>query len=158
VARTALAHERLNLGLGLARVGGDVERIVADLCGRDVAGDPLVRQLAARLVVDARCAQYLGWGIVARLDQGGGVGPEGALAKLASGRVSRRYDELADGLRGAGAMLVDGYTRRQLWAPATRIAGGTDEILKDVIAERILGLPAEPRADRDLPFRDVPTG
>jgi acyl-CoA dehydrogenase len=158
VARTALAHERLNLGLGLARVGGDVERIVADLRGRDVAGDPLVRQLAARLVVDARCAQYLGWGIVARLDQGGGVGPEGALAKLASGRVSRRYDELADGLRGAGAMLVDGYTRRQLWAPATRIAGGTDEILKDVIAERILGLPAEPRADRDLPFRDVPTG
>jgi acyl-CoA dehydrogenase len=71
----------------------------------------------------------------------GGQGPEAALAKLASGRVSRRYDELVDAMRGAGSMLTDGYTMRQLWLPATRIAGGTDEILKDVIAERILGLP-----------------
>jgi acyl-CoA dehydrogenase len=52
-------------------------------------------------------------------------------------------------------MLTDGYTLRELWAPATRIAGGTDEILKDVIAERVLGIPAEPRADAGVPFRDV---
>jgi alkylation response protein AidB-like acyl-CoA dehydrogenase len=156
VAMTALAHERLQLGLGLARLGGDVDRLLAQLEPRGVAGDPLVRQLAARLVIEARSARSLGWGIVSRHGAGdGGLGVEGAVAKLASGRVSRRLDELAEAVRGAGAMLVDEYTLQQLWTPATRIAGGTDEILKNVIAERILGLPAEPRVDKDVAFRDV---
>ena len=142
VAMTTLAHERLQLGLGLARAGGMVERILADLRPRGVADDPIVRQTAARLVIEARCAEYLGWRLLA---QDGQPGPEAAVAKLASGRVSRRYDELADAMRGAGAMVHDRYTLRQLWTPATRIAGGTDEVLKNVIAERVLGLPREPR-------------
>jgi alkylation response protein AidB-like acyl-CoA dehydrogenase len=130
VAMTALASERLLLGLGLARAGAGVDRLLDDLRPCE---DPLLRQLAAQLVVDTRVAQLLG----RRLPPG----PEAALAKLASGRVSRRYDELVDAMRGAGSMLTDEHTPRQLWLPATRIAGGTDEVLKDVIAERILGLP-----------------
>jgi len=143
VARTTLAHERLQLGLGLARAGGSVERILSELRARGVADDPIVRQMAAQLVIDARCAQILGWNLLGRrlLEGGGPPGPEAAVAKLASGRVTRRYDELAEAMRGAGAMVNDGYTRLQLWAPAARIAGGTDEVLKDVIAERVLGLP-----------------
>ena len=130
VAMTALASERLLLGLGLARAGAGVDRLLDAL--RPCA-DPIVRQLAAQLVVDTRVAQLLG----RRVPQG----PEAALAKLASGRVSRRYDELVDAMRGAGSMLADEHTLRQLWLPATRIAGGTDEVLKDLIAERLLGLP-----------------
>lgn len=158
VAVTTLMHERLSLGLGLARVGGGVERILDQVRARGAAADPAVRQLAAQLVVDARCVQYLGWRIVAALAEGGVPGPEGSVAKLASARVSQRYDELADAMRGAGAMLADEYTLLQLWVPATRIAGGTDEVLKNVIAERVLGLPPEPRVDKDVPFRDVPRG
>ena len=158
VAVTTLMHERLNLGLGLARAGGGVERLLAQLRPRGVADDPIVRQLAARLVIEARCVQYLGWRIVSKLAEGQIPGAEGAVAKLASGRVSRRYDELADAMRGAGAMLHDEYTLLQLWVPATRIAGGTDEVLKNVIAERVLGLPPEPRTDKDVPFKDVPRG
>jgi alkylation response protein AidB-like acyl-CoA dehydrogenase len=45
-----------------------------------------------------------------------------------------------------------------LYAPALRLAGGTDEIMKNIIAERVLGLPQDPRADKGLPFRDIPTG
>lgn len=135
-----------------------MDRLLAQLGPRDVADDPVVRQLAARLVIEERCARYLAWGLVSRLADGQAPGPEVALAKLASGRVSRRYDELVDAMRGAGAMLHDEYTLRQLWAPATRIAGGTDEVLKNLVAERILGLPAEPRVDKHVPFRDVPRG
>ena len=128
VAMTALASERLQLGLGLARAGAGVDRLLDELRPCD---DPILRQLAAQLVVDARVAQLLS----------GQEGPEAALAKLASGRVSRRYDELVEAMRGAGSMLTDHHTPRQLWLPATRIAGGTDEVLKNVIAERVLGLP-----------------
>jgi len=130
VAMTVLASERLLLGLGLARAGAGVDRLLAKLRPCDEA---ILRQLAAQLVVDARVAQLLG----RRLKPG----PEAALAKLASGRVSRRYDQLVEAMRGAGSMLVDEFTPRQLWLPATRIAGGTDEVLKNVIAERLLGLP-----------------
>jgi alkylation response protein AidB-like acyl-CoA dehydrogenase len=130
VAMTALAAERLLLGLGLARAGASVDRLIDQLRPCD---DPLLRQLAAQLVVEARVAQLLG--------RRGLQGPQAALAKLASVRVSRRYDELVDAMRGAGSMLTDEHTLRQLWLPATRIAGGTDEVLKNVIAERALGLP-----------------
>ena len=45
-----------------------------------------------------------------------------------------------------------------LYSPALRIAGGTDEIMRNIIAERVLGLPQDVRVDKDVPFRDIPTG
>ena len=50
------------------------------------------------------------------------------------------------------------FQHRFLWAPGLRLGGGTDEIMKNIIAERVLGLPGEPRVDKDVPFRDIPRG
>jgi alkylation response protein AidB-like acyl-CoA dehydrogenase len=62
-------------------------------------------------------------------------------------------------LMGASDTLDDAlYQQAYLYAPGLRIAGGSDEILRNVIAERVLGLPGDIRIDRDRPFKDVPTG
>ncbi len=50
------------------------------------------------------------------------------------------------------------FQQALLSSPALRIAGGTDEILRNIIAERVLGLPADIRADKDMAFKDIPTG
>ena len=64
------------------------------------------------------------------------------------------------GLIDAPAMALAGgaFQHRYLWAPGLRLGGGTDEIMKNIIAERVLGLPGDVRVDKDVPFRDIPRG
>ncbi len=64
-------------------------------------------------------------------------------------------------LEGLAGSVMDGsppWQEAYLAAPGIRIAGGTDEILRNIIAERVLRLPPEPRMDKKIPFRDIPTG
>jgi acyl-CoA dehydrogenase len=157
VAVTGLRSERLELGLGVARAAGGVGAMLAQLRPRGVADDPTVRQLAAQLWIDARLLEILGERVAGGLPlvEGGIPGSEGSLTRLAATRVSRRSDELLDAIRGADAMLVDEWTQVQLWIPATRIGGGTDEAHGTAVAERVLGLPRSPRPDDGVPFREV---
>jgi alkylation response protein AidB-like acyl-CoA dehydrogenase len=95
-------------------------------------------------------------------------GPDPALLKVMRATLNRRIADLALDLTGANGMLVPGYdgtiprddsvALTFLFGPAFTIAGGTTEILKTVIAERLLGLPAEPRVDKDLPWSSIPHG
>ena len=135
VALATLADERRNLGLGLSRAAGLVDRILDDLRTRPVATDPVVRQLAAQLFIESRTLAHLGQRAVS------GTGPAAEVLKLAASRLARRTDEMLDALRGAGALLHDEWTLAQLWSPAVSIGGGTDEVVKDVVAQRMLGLP-----------------
>ena len=86
--------------------------------------------------------------------QGKVPGPEGSIGKLFGGRVLTELGELAIDLVGAGAIARadDDYRWHQplLGAPAAHIAGGSDEVMKNIIGERVLGLPGEPRVDKGV--------
>ena len=95
--------------------------------------------------------------------QGRAPGPEGSLGKLANGVVARMANRVHTLISGSDALLAgedgarDGVIAEVLIStPAISIAGGTDEIQKNIISERVLGMPKEARHDADRPFRDVP--
>src|SRR5438445_64892 len=158
VAVTTLMNERLSIGVNLGGSGFGYDRVLDELRERGVADDPNVRQRPAQVYIASKCRQYLGSRAVSKLMQGAIPGPEGSVAKLAITGLARKADLLLDALRGPGAMLRDRYTDMQLFIPALSIAGGTDQVLRNIIGERVLGLPGEPRVDKDVPFKDVPVG
>ena len=101
----------------------------------------------------------------------GTPGPEGSTGKLVYADLNKKIYELATDLVGANAMLYDSYDlettemtpemsrdvrRRFLRVRANSIEGGTSEIMKNILGERVLGLPGEPRVDKDLPWKDIP--
>jgi alkylation response protein AidB-like acyl-CoA dehydrogenase len=127
------------------------------------AADPLIRQEIARLTELALSARWTAARAAAARAAGQAPGPEGSLGKLASSRIARQAARVHAMIAGPSALLAgDGSPRSGviteilLSVPAISIAGGTDEIQRTIIAERILGLPREPDAGRDLPFRDLP--
>ena len=123
--------------------------------------DSAVRQEIAALLVMARSAEWTARRARAAQDKGRPQGPEGSLGKLAASNVARQACHVHTLIAGPDAMLagtdgaLDGLIAEILISvPAVSIAGGTDEIQRNIIAERVLGLPKEPRMDRG-PFRDV---
>jgi alkylation response protein AidB-like acyl-CoA dehydrogenase len=135
-----------------------IERAVA--AGRHT--DPLVRQEIVKLITLAWSARWTAQRAAAARALGRPPGPEGSVAKLASSNIARaaaRVHTLIAGPAGqlAGADDPSGGTISEilLSVPAVSIAGGTDQIQRTILGERILGLPREPAADAGVPFRDV---
>jgi len=131
----------------------------AQATGRNT--DPATRQEIAKLLTMARSAEWTARRARAAQQQGRPQGPEGSLGKLASSNIARQASHVHTLIAGANAMLAgeDGdlgglIAEILVSVPATSIAGGTDEIQRNIIAERVLDLPKEPRMDTG-PFRDV---
>jgi len=123
--------------------------------------DPYVRQEIAKLLILAKSADWTARRARAAQQQGRPQGPEGSLGKLAGSHVARACSRVHTLMTGTDAMLTgresprDGIIAEILVSvPAVSIAGGTDEIQRNIIAERVLDLPKEPRFDTG-PFRDV---
>ena len=123
--------------------------------------DPHVRQEIAKLMILSKSAEWTARRARAAQRQGRPQGPEGSLGKLAASHVARAAAHVHTLITGAEAMLTgpasprDGVIAEILVSvPATSIAGGTDEIQRNIIAERVLELPKEPRFDTG-PFRNV---
>jgi alkylation response protein AidB-like acyl-CoA dehydrogenase len=125
--------------------------------------DPVVRQEIASVLSQQRIADWGGARARAARALGRPPGPEGSIAKLATTAIARGSARAHSTIAGASAMLsgadgpLDGIVTEVLVSvPAISIAGGTDEVQRNIIGERVLGLPKDPQVDADMPFRDVP--
>jgi alkylation response protein AidB-like acyl-CoA dehydrogenase len=160
VAITTLMNERVAIGSG---GGGGMRTTVSDLIElartRGRAGDPLVRQRLADLYIRSRVQRFVGMRSLTAASKGRMPGPEGSIGKLAGAGLTTALGELAVELGGAGAVARADATYRWhdvlLVAPAAHIAGGSDEVMRNIIGERVLGLPGEPRVDKGVAWREV---
>jgi alkylation response protein AidB-like acyl-CoA dehydrogenase len=125
--------------------------------------DPVVRQEIAKVLIMSKAAEWTARRARAVQLQGRPQGPEGSLGKLVASHVARACARVHTQMTGAAALLsgedspMGGLVAEILVSvPAGSIAGGTDEIQRNIISERVLRMPKEPREDVDKPFRDVP--
>ncbi|MDX3235880.1 acyl-CoA dehydrogenase family protein [Streptomyces sp. ME03-5709C] len=171
VAQTTLMNERVAIGgTALPREGGMIGTVAATWRERPELRTPDLHDRLLRLWVDAEVTRLTGERLRQQLAVGA-PGPEGSGMKLAFASLNQRISGLEvellgeDGLRyGDWTMTrpesVDFYGRdagyRYLRAKGNSIEGGTSEILRNIVAERVLGLPPEPRTDKDVPWKDLP--
>ncbi|MFJ4850163.1 acyl-CoA dehydrogenase family protein [Streptomyces sp. NPDC088733] len=171
VAQTTLMNERVAIGgTALPREGGMIGTVAATWRERPELRTPDLHDRLLRLWVDAEVTRLTGERLRQQLAVGA-PGPEGSGMKLAFAALNQRVSGLEvellgeDGLRyGDWTMtrpeIVDFYGRdagyRYLRAKGNSIEGGTSEILRNIISERVLGLPSEPRTDKDVPWKDLP--
>jgi alkylation response protein AidB-like acyl-CoA dehydrogenase len=167
VSLTTLMNERLSIGAGMST--GFAELL--DLCCTFETGeglaieDPAVRSKLATWAVRTSGLRYTGYRAISALSRGETPGPENSIGKLVAGQTLQEIAMFALDLQGQAGILMDParveasarFQAMLLRSPATRIEGGTDEILRNIIAERVLGLPADMRADRGMPFDKIPT-
>ncbi len=126
------------------------------------AGDRVLRQELATLYTLEQISKYTSLRVKAKAKAGKGPGAEVSTMKLNMSRIIRRARDTGLSILGAHGMLMGEDARTggmiqemALFSPAPSIYGGTDEIQKNIIGERVLGLPREPRHDKDVPFDEL---
>jgi len=155
-----LAHERATIG-GRAFGGGDDEEHglpswMEDWRAAGHLADPVARQRAMRAFILHRVNQLTVARAAAALVEGEAPGPSGSGAKLRSVAAFKSRAYLGKDLSGPAGMLSDADGHLEfLTAPSMSIRGGTDEVQRNIVGERILGLPGEPRVDKDAAYADL---
>ena len=167
VARTMLAFERTTLG-GMGSTGGGrggITALVSEAHARDVVSRPEVRQRLADLRIRQMVLRHLASYLEANRRAGRSSGGEASILKLAMARLVQGAAEAAVDIAGPHAVAWESSTPRgSQWcmqllnARSASIGGGTNEVVQNVIAERVLGLPREVEVDADVPFRMLKVG
>lgn len=145
VAMTTLMHERATFGVGVqiqTRITFDELLDLARQVG--LQDDPLIRQHLAQLYIEIEAMRLNGQRVMAGVLRGEVPGPEGSINKLMWSEVNQRVADTAMELLGPAALVADTdgrWTHRFLRARANTIEGGTSEVLRSILAERVLGLP-----------------
>jgi alkylation response protein AidB-like acyl-CoA dehydrogenase len=172
VSLTTLMNERVTIGGAVAgRDSGPIGDALKVWREHPESHDPVRRDRLARLWIDAEVLRLTNARAAANR-KAGAAGPEGSVAKLAFAETNRSIYELCMDVLGADGLLYPSYEmvrpdeasltgggdprKMFLRSRAYSIEGGTSEILRNVLGERVLGLPGEPRVDKGLPWNEVP--
>jgi alkylation response protein AidB-like acyl-CoA dehydrogenase len=156
-ALTTLMFERLTIGLGSEGLGYRPERYARAIAGDEHArADPEARRRLGELCVELLAVKFTGYRMLSALQQGQIPGPEAGLAKVTTVRSAIEAGELIADVLGPGALSDDSEWAYMIsFLPGLKSAGGTEEILRNTIGERVLGLPPEPRLDKGIPFSEL---
>jgi alkylation response protein AidB-like acyl-CoA dehydrogenase len=160
VTMTTLTNERtlIGSGVGVGDVFGDIVRLAREYGSSD---DPLVRQDLSALYIRLQLLKYLGWRIQTAISRNQQPGPESSVLKLGLSRHLSLTGDLVMSLQGPRATLLDyadaqsgpwGLQFLSQWA--SKLGGGTEQIQRNIIAERVLGMPRDTPVDKDIPFRE----
>ena len=166
VALTTLMNERAAIGAGGAGGGtsGLLSRAVEMTKAFGLNDDPLVRQRLADLIVHSRVNQYTNQRALDKIRAGQTPGPELSIAKLAGTQLAMDLSDFVSSVLGPKLTADTGEWGTYAWSqfvvgnPGMRIAGGSDEVMRNIVGERVLGLPKEPGIDTTSPFRDLKVG
>jgi alkylation response protein AidB-like acyl-CoA dehydrogenase len=167
VSLTTLMNERMSIGARLATGFPEMFDFCSNLMTDDglAIDDRATRSKLANWAVKASGLKYTSYRAISALSKGERPGPENSIGKLVAGSMLQDIAMVAMDLQGASGVLTDPETAEVagqfqamlMSSPSIRIAGGTDEILRNIIAERVLGLPGDIRVDKDVPFNKIPT-
>jgi len=169
VAVVTLMNERLSVGGGGSGSGHSrvlkLARDISTLAGPSIK-DSGLREKIADWFVQAEGLKYTTFRTMTALSRGQTPGPESSIGKVVSASLMQDMANTALELEDQFGIINDpklaplaaAFQTSLMGAPGMRIAGGTDEILRNIIAERVLGMPQDIRLDKDVAFKDIPTG
>jgi alkylation response protein AidB-like acyl-CoA dehydrogenase len=168
VSLVTLMNERLAIGGGAGGGHRAIFKLAQDIA--TLAGpatkDSALREKIADWFVQAEGLKYTRYRTQTALSRGQTPGPESSIGKVVSAALMQDMANTALELEDQFGIISDphmaplaaSFQTALMGAPGMRIAGGTDEILRNIIAERVLGLPQDIRLDKDVAFKDIPTG
>jgi len=154
---TTLMYERVTIGLGGEGLGYNSIRFAAAIAGEEHARrDPEVRHQLGEIASELLAVRFTGYRTLTALQKGQIPGPEAGLAKVTIVNGAIKAGDLIADVIGPDALSKDSEWAYMIsFLPGLKSAGGTEEILRNTVGERVLGLPPEPRLDKGIPFSEL---
>jgi alkylation response protein AidB-like acyl-CoA dehydrogenase len=156
VALTTLMFERVAIGAGSEGMGYRADRFAAAIAADpDAARDPEVRRRLGETSADLLALRFTGYRILTAIQRGQIPGPEAGMSKVTAVRAAIEAADLVADVLGPAALENGEWAYLTSFLPGLKSAGGTEEILRNTVGERVLGLPPEPRLDKGVPFSEL---
>ena len=164
VALTTLMNERASIGSSDGGENNMYTRLLAMIRHYELDKDPIVRDMLADLYINTRVAGFTSQRATDKMRAGQLPGPEMSIGKMALVDNQKRMNDLVAHVLGAKLVVDTGEWGTYAWsqlllgAPGMRIAGGSDEVMRNIVGERVLGLPKDVGIDSKSAFRDIKVG